>query len=96
MLSRKIKSNGYEMDKEMNNVIKAFERATEKAFNSATVEHFYWTENCDMVTVIVEGGYADYIIRKAGVYLSGYNCPKTMLEKFATLTVNDDFYSVQG
>lgn len=87
-----VKTNGY-TGAEWQTTIDCFNKAVSKMFPNSKVTHFYYGDNCDMVTLVLTGThyYAEYVIVKNRVYLDGYTCTDDLLLKFRKLTLNDPF-----
>jgi hypothetical protein len=95
----KTKTNGYELSDEMLRVLYGFEEAVDRVFGTdkeetdVTIEHFYYGNKLDMITVKVPGrGYGDYNLTAHGVHFNGHTCTEDDYRRFASLAWNDDLF----
>lgn len=87
-----VKTNGY-TGAEWQTTINRFNKAVSIMFPNSKVTHFYYGDNCDMVTLALTGTpyYADFVIVKDRIILDGYTCTDELLSQFRKLTLNDPF-----
>lgn len=79
-----VETNGYELNEKIVERIRAFEKSA-MVFKDATIYHFYYGEDCDMVTLKLTSSYAHYTITRTGVSLTGYTCDKKEYESFKNM-----------
>lgn len=88
----KLKTNGYTAQN-LQPLKEVFEIAVEKLFPECTLNHFYYGDHIDMVTISLKPGtYAHFSITSKHVGLTGYTCEKEDLSKFESLTYKDPLY----
>lgn len=86
------KTNGYEAA-EVQSMIGKFEKAAARLFPGCTVRHFYYGDHLDMADVVLGAGhYAHFNLTAKRVSLGGYTCSSEELEKFGSMTHNDELY----
>lgn len=86
------KSNGYKAEG-IQSMIGKFEKAAAQLFPGCTVRHFYYGDSLDMADVVLEPGrYAHFNVTAKRVSLCGYTCSSEDLEKFGSMTHNDELY----
>lgn len=86
------KSNGYKAEI-LQPMINTFETAAIKVYPECTINHFYYGDACDMVTLLLENNqYAHFNIYKNRVSLTGYTCSDENLSKFESMTYKDECY----
>lgn len=89
------KANGYMVGTELEAMIKRFENAVDKLFGShaSEIEHFYYGDKLDMVTVrLVNGNYGDFNLSAKRVSYTGCTCSHAESKTFEMLTYNDELY----
>lgn len=75
-------------------MIGKFEKAAAKLFPGCTIHHFYYGDRLDMVDVVLEPRqYAHFNVTAERVILCGYTCSSENLEKFTSMTYNDELYN---
>lgn len=88
-----IKSNGYKAEG-IQSMIEKFEMAAAQLFPGCIVRHFYYGNALDMADVVLEAGhYAHFNVTAKRVSLCGYTCSTEELEKFGSMTHNDELYN---
>lgn len=90
------KTNGYNIGTELKAMITRFENAVKKLFgcHAIEVEHFYYGDNLDMVTVkLVNGNYGDFNLTAKRVSFNGHTCSLAERKTFEMLTYNDECYN---
>ena len=86
------KSNGYKAEG-IQAMIGKFEEAAAQLFPGCTVRHFYYGDYLDMADVVLGSGrYAHFNVTAKRVSLCGYTCSSEELEKFGSMTHNDELY----
>lgn len=85
------KDNGYTSHAAVR-MIETFNRAAEKLFPGCRVEHFYYGDRLDMVTIHVDGGYCHFNITAKRVSIGGYTANEEVLDKFIQMTYRDELY----
>lgn len=86
------KKNGFE-GSGIQAMIAVFNKAAENLFPECKVEHFYYGEGLSMTDLsIAPNHYAHFSISKDRVGLGGYTCSFEELEKFKSMTHNDELY----
>ena len=87
-----IQTNGYKAEA-IQKIIKIFDNAASKMFPGCTIRHFYYGDLFDMADIVIQPGrYAHFNIGKSRVSLTGYECKKDDLSKFASMTLNDECF----
>ena len=90
------KTNGYEISKELKVMINRFNNAVAKLFgdNVKSIEHFYYGDKLDMLTVKLKNKhYGQFNLSAKRVSFNGHSCSFEEYEKFGLLTYNDELYS---
>ena len=90
------KTNGYKVGTELEEMIKRFESAAKKLFGAhiSAIEHFYYGDKLDMVTVrLVNGNYGDFNLSAKRVSYTGCTCSHAENKTFEMLTHNDECYN---
>lgn len=90
------KTNGYEVSKKIEEMIKRFENAVAKLFgdNVKSIEHFYYGDKLDMLTVKLNNKYyGQFNLTAKRVSFNGHTCSFEDLKKFEMLTYNDECYN---
>lgn len=91
---RNVKTNGYEADKGLIRMVRTFEKAAERTFGSAEIDHFLYGGKLDMVRLVVgDGHYGDFNITAGRVSFNGHECSMEERRAFESLTYNDELYS---
>lgn len=89
------KTNGYKAEK-LQNMISRFDKAVKILWKrgTVTVEHFYYGDECDMVTIHTEKGYAHFNITQKRVALNGFSASDDVeYNLFKEITYRDECYS---
>lgn len=87
------KTNGYTAET-VQDMIRKFEKATERLFPGCTVRHFYYGDTLDMADVVLKPGrYAHFNVTAKRVSLCGYTCSSEELLKFESMTYKDELYN---
>ena len=86
------KDNGYKAEA-IQHMIKKFNKAAALLFSGCTVQHFYYGDTLDMANIVLSPGrYAQFNISARRVSLCGYTCSNEDLEKFGSMTHNDELH----
>lgn len=89
------KTNGYKAEK-LQNMISRFNKAVKLLWKreAVTVEHFYYGDDVDMVTIHTEKGYANFNITQKRVALNGLSAVNDVeFNLFKELTYRDECYT---
>ena len=89
------KTNGYKAEK-LQNMISRFNKAVKLLWKheTVTVEHFYYGDECDMITIHTENGYAHFNLTQKRVALTGLSASNDVeYNLFKELTYRDGFYT---
>lgn len=89
------KTNGYKAEK-LQNMIHRFDKAVKILWErgTVTVEHFYYGDDIDMVTIHTEKGYAHFNITQKRVALNGLSASDDIeYNLFKELTYRDGCYT---
>lgn len=93
MITIETKTNGYN-DHAAVAMIDIFNRAAEKLFPNCTLEHFYYGDRLDMVTVWIPNGYAHFNITCKRVSLCGFVCQTVdAYNRFSSMTYHDECFN---
>ena len=96
MMTIETKTNGYKAD-ELQELIKVFNTATEKLFGDCHIEHFYYGDSLDMISVrLSNNNYGHFNLSAKRVSFNGHDCSKDEFNKFIQLTYNDDLFDLNG
>lgn len=90
------KTNGYGISKELEAMIERFNNAVAKLFgdNVKSIEHFYYGDKLDMLTVKLNNKhYGQFNLSAKRVSFNGHSCSFEEYEKFEMLTYNDELYN---
>ena len=88
------KTNGYEINKELDTMVKRFEYAVSVLFPEWEVEHFYYGDKLVMTTIKGAGcSYAEFNISANRVSLTGYTLIRTHYKLCESLTHNDECHN---
>lgn len=88
-------TNGYKAEK-LQNMISRFNKAVKLLWKreAVKVEHFYYGDDCDMVTIHTEKGYAHFNITQKRVSLTGLSAADDVeYNLFKEITYRDECYS---
>lgn len=91
-----VKTNGYRIGEDLKRVIDKFNDAAYILFGDRIVfiEHFYYGDRIDMVTIYLHGGsYADFNLTAKRVSFNGHSCLSCEFNRFEALTWNDECYN---
>lgn len=89
------KTNGYKAEK-LQNMISRFDKAVKILWKreAVTVEHFYYGDDCDMVTIRTEKGYAHFNITQKRVALTGFSASNNVeYNLFKEITYRDGCFT---
>lgn len=87
------KTNGYEISKELETMVKRFECAVQKLFVDWEVEHFYYGNKLVMTTIRSCGcEYAEFNISANRVSFNGHTLTMRHHKLCQSLTHNDECY----
>ena len=94
MITIQTQTNGYKAEK-LQNMIARFDKAVKKLWrDSVKVEHFYYGDTVDMVTLHTEAGYAHFNITQKRVSLTGLSAQDEVeFNLFKELTYRDECYT---
>lgn len=96
MANTKYKTNGYRAEG-LQNMIQIFNKAAQNLFGDCMIEHFYYGDSLDMITVILPNrNYAYFNLSAKRVSFNGHTCTIEEYDKFSQLTYNDDIYEMNG
>lgn len=90
----KTQDNGYKAEK-LQNMISRFNKAVKVLWKreAVTVEHFYYGDDCDMITIRTENGYAHFNLTQKRVSLNGLSASTNEeYNLFKELTYRDGYY----
>ena len=89
------KSNGYKISKELQTMIERFEYCASVLFPNWEIEHFYYGDKLDMVTVRSKElkQYADFNISANRVSFTGHTLSTENYKTFTSLTHNDECFN---
>lgn len=87
------KTNGYKAEA-LQEMKATFDRAVEKLFPEATVNHFYYGEHLDMIDVkLPNKSYGSFNLSANRVSFNGHTCYDEEYTKFTQLTHNDELFN---
>jgi hypothetical protein len=85
------KTNGYEIGRHLETMVKRFETVMNEYFPDWEVEHFYYGSKLVMTTVKGCGcEYAEFNISAIRVSLNGCTCTRSHHKLFESFTYNDE------
>lgn len=95
MIIKEVKTNGYEISAELEHAISVFEEKCKELFGDFTIEHFYYGNRLDMVTVrpALTDYYGDFNITKNRISFNGHVCSEEDYCKFRKMTFRDECFS---
>lgn len=88
-------TNGYKAEK-LQNMISRFDKAVKLLWKReiVKVEHFYYGDDCDMVTIHTENGYAHFNLTQKRVALTGLSSSNDVeYNLFKEITYRDGCYA---
>lgn len=90
------KTNGYKAE-DLQELIGIFNKAAENIFGECTIEHFYYGDTLDMISVTLPNhNYGHFNLSKKRVSFCGHTATQENFLKFTQLTFNDDIYEMNG
>lgn len=90
------KTNGYKAEG-LQELIAIFNKAAENLFGECTVDHFYYGDSLDMISITLPNrNYGQFNLTKKRVSFGGHTCTNEEYVKFTQLTFNDDLYELNG
>lgn len=90
----KVKTNGYEIGKELETMKERFEYVSSVLFPKWKMEHFYYGNKLIMTDIKDGNGrYAHFNITANRVSLNGYTASREQVELFGRMTWNDECYN---
>lgn len=94
MMMYTTESNGYKASGLQDNIRK-FNEMCKKLLGDAIVEHFYYGDFLDMVTVRIacSDSYGHFNISKNRISFNGHTCTTEEYNLFTHLTMNDELYN---
>ena len=96
MMTITTKTNGYKAEG-LQELIKIFNKAAENLFGECTVEHFYYGDLLDMISITLPNRhYGQFNLTAKRVSFNGHTCTDEEYNKFTQMTFNDDLYELNG
>lgn len=96
MVIRDVKTNGFKISSELQHAIDVFEAKCKELIGDFIIEHFYYGERLDMVTVrpaLTDFCYGDFNITRNRISFNGHRCSDEYYQLFRKLTYRDECFS---
>ena len=89
-----IESNGYE-EATLQSTIEIFNKVAENNFPDCTINHFYYGDFLDMLTIkLSDGSHAHFNLTSKRISFNGYSCnSEEQVRIFGSMTCNDSCYN---
>ena len=92
MMTIETKTNGYKAEG-LQEMIRIFNKAAETLFGECTIEHFYYGDRLDMISITLPNrNYGHFNLTANRVSFNGHTCSCDEGVRFEMLTFNDELY----